>query len=621
MWVINPLVHLLMSTLLLIVNYNDYTTRLHVIRMRDVLYDQGPGLLMGNSPSFVPYDPTQIGIAGGISVFPSIRGPNPDAEAVRAGMLQSEASDLSLGTPKGTKQQDNHTFEQTHTPSISPAPDPTAMEELANYRFDPIKPFTGFDTLRKNPTECANHPPSRYLKTFALSTWSPPPHPFRLRGHHMYLTVTTLELETFEITCHSKGFYINKCNRSQFDPSQRTLTQTTTLPVFYNSLIQLLCAVSPLFLSRLSETWNRALTPSLPDFFTSLTITNCPPAYPWLVNPPKPTADGIRTQLAYLLTGSATAESLPLARDWADEFAQVRELPRKTLQERTLRDRLWNRLQSDFSMAATRGVISCNRGEVPALNPHEPEAAWTYILNNMMLSRAEDPIAAYDHLGGTAAARAIASKDLASIKHLNELDVPGVYTMGSAVIDYHGKRWIVQGMLPGIFRTPDLGAEATKQVTPDSSVQPDSASVDKKPTNGEIKHGADETDWEEVEKSDASIRLAKEAAMTASIPVPTTYDILYGSVDIEKPELGLKSDPTFHALASKVAAGFDLKEHTVTDANGASHRLWLSADVHGIKATDGRYYLIDLCKSRKAYCIIRRCHANFDASMEISNLP
>ncbi|EGG05808.1 uncharacterized protein MELLADRAFT_36501 [Melampsora larici-populina 98AG31] len=453
--------------------------------------------------------------------------------------------------------------------SITPEPEshPSSISDLADYSFSPTKPFEAFNVIREEFAKCSNHPPARYVKTFTLSTWNPPPHPLRLQGHHLYLTLTTLESETFQLTCHTKGFYINKCTKSHFDPSPRASSPSSSKATFYHSLFQLICSISPLFATRLSETWSRALSPSLPDFFSSIPITNCTPAYPWLVNPPKHTADGLRPQLAFLLTGSVTAECLPLARDWADEFAQVRELPRKTLPERTLRERLWNRLQFDFTMAATRSVIACNAGDVPPLNPHEPETAWTFVQNNMLISRAADPIAAYDHLGGAVAARAIASKDLTNIKHLNELDIPGVYTMGSAVVDYHGKRWIVQGMIPGIFRPPDFEAEAAKLLAAIDTTPKDDASKESepagKPQGEDGKHVDDEAEWEDVEGSDA-------------------------------PEMGLRSDPQFHKLAAKVASGFNLLEHKVTDLTGNAHQLWLSADIHGIKATDGRYYLIDL---------------------------
>ncbi|KAH9825328.1 clustered mitochondria-domain-containing protein [Melampsora americana] len=581
------------------IDYNDYFARLHVIRVRDVLYNQAPGLLMGNTTPFVTYDPTQIGLSGGISAFPSIRGVDPESDENRNGLIEPSVTESAVVSAKNKKKKGSEIGQSSFPPESESHS--SSISDLADYKFSPTKPFEAFDVIREEFEKCSNHPPGRYVKTFTLSNWNPPPHPLRLRGHHLYLTLTTLESETIQLTCHTKGFYINKCTKSQFDPFPRTSDPPSSKAPFYHSLFHLICSVSPLFASRLSETWNRALSPSLPDFFSSIPITNCPPAYPWLVNPPKHTADGLRPQLAFLLTGSVTAECLPLARDWADEFAQVRELPRKTLPERTLRERLWNRLQFDFTMAATRSVIACNAGDVPALNPHEPETAWTFVQNNMLISRAADPIAAYDHLGGAVAARAIASKDLANIKHLNELDIPGVYTMGSAVVDYHGKRWIVQGMIPGIFRPPDFEAETAKLLAAiDSTPKADTPKKSEPAveTNGQDgkqdTHVDDEPEWEDVEESDAAGKTAKDTDANFTIPPPTTYEILYGSVDIEKPEMGLRSDPQFHKLAAKVASGFNLVEHKVTDLTGQAHQLWLSADIHGIKATDGRYYLIDL---------------------------
>ncbi|PLW29893.1 hypothetical protein PCASD_16585 [Puccinia coronata f. sp. avenae] len=571
------------------IDYTEYTTRLHVIRLRDVLYSQAPGLLVGNSTPFPPYDPSQIGIVGAISLFPLVRGDPINPCAALPSVEQNPVEQPASSSIKNKrKKKASHPVSPIANTTQAATPEPavhgSAISTLANYRFNPANPFGAFSSLREDQPESRQQNPSaRYLKSFALSSWNSPPHHYRLRGHYLYLTITTLENVSYEITCHTKGFYVNKSSKTQFDPSPSSDSPLTS--VYFHSLTQLICTLSPAFVKQVTETWNRALNPTFPDFFTSISLTNCLPAFPWLVNPEKPSPDAIRSQLAYLITGSTTAETLPPARDWADEFAQARELPRKTLAERILRERIWSRLQSDFSMAATRGVISCSRGEVPALNPQEPESAWTYVLNNILFSRAEDPIGAYEHLGGTAAARAIASKDLHSIKHLNQLDVPGIYTMGSAVIDYHGKRWIAQGMIPGIFRPPDLEAEKAQQ----------DLAADKSQINGQLTHDdKDEGDWEKVNKSLPTTPQLGTVTVSDEISPPTTYDILYGSADIEKPEMGLRSDPKFHRLAAHVAAGFNLTEHDVTDVNGRAHRLWLSADVHGIRATDGRCYLIDL---------------------------
>ncbi|MBW0476184.1 hypothetical protein O181_015899 [Austropuccinia psidii MF-1] len=577
------------------IDYTEHSARFHVIRMRDVLYSQALGLLVGQSTPIPAYEPSQLGISGGTSLFPLLQasinrenGPSlaPSDQAVIEVQKTIEETNTISGKSKKKKKS-----LQTATSSASPVQpasgspcDDSEPDIFADYHFDLSKPLAAFDSMRQDRrTEVKSKSPIQCLRTFALSNWNPPPHHYRLRGHYLYLELTTLENESFHLTCHTQGFFVNKSTKSAFDPSPRHDPRLDQ--VYYHTLSHLICLLSPLFVKQITSTWNSALTPAFPDFFTSIAITNCLPAFPWLVNPEQPFPDGIRSQLAYLITGSMTAETLPPARDWADEFAQTREQPRKTLTERILRERIWSRLQSDFSLAATRGVIGCSRGEVPPLNPQEPELAWTYILNNILFSRAEDPIGAYEHLGGTTAARAIANKDLQSIKDLNELDIPGIYTMATAVIDYHGKRWIAQGMIPGIFRPPDLEAESLKKA---QKPNPQSNHMEVQPNNKE------EVGLEKNNAFDQALPQHTSSGQPEFISSPATYDILYGSADIEKPEMGLRSDPKFHQLAAHVAAGFSLAEHSVTDLNGQEHRLWLSADVHGIRATDGRFYLIDL---------------------------
>ncbi|CAH7689635.1 clustered mitochondria-domain-containing protein [Phakopsora pachyrhizi] len=568
------------------VDYTEFTVRLHVMRMRDVICSQSPGLLVGNTTPFPSYDPSQIGILGGISLFPFVRGVADQPVSLNQSneQAEAEAEDGAEPVKLKKKKKGNQQLPATTAQKVNGTKcEEEALENLANYQFDPTRPFTAFDVMRKNNSGEAVPRPPKYLKSFALSDWNPPPHNYRTRGHYLYLSIITLENEAYEITSHSKGFYINKSTKTSFDPCGTR--SNTKSPIFFHSLAELICSLSPLFTSLITETWNKALSPTFPDFFTSIAITNCLPSFPWLVNLENPVPDAIRSQLAYLMTGSTTAETLPPARDWADEFAQTRELPKKTLAERILRERIWSRLQSDFSLAAARGVISCSRGEVPALNPQEPELAWTYVLNNILFSRAEDPIGAYEHLGGTPAARIIASKDFAHVKRLNDLDVTGIYTMGSSVVDYHGKRWIAQGMIPGIFRPPDLEAQSVKN---------DSVSKTEKHLDNNYVEDKEEGDWEKINKSEHGSPWIPVDSQLEAISPPTTYEILYGSADIEKPEMGLRSDPKFHQLAARVAEGFNLAEHSVKDLNGHEHQLWLSADVHGIRATDGRCYLIDL---------------------------
>lgn len=59
----------------------------------------------------------------------------------------------------------------------------------------------------------------RYVKSMEYSHWNPPPQRRRIIGDFFYLKVVTLEGDEFHITAFSKGFYINKCTDSHFDPT------------------------------------------------------------------------------------------------------------------------------------------------------------------------------------------------------------------------------------------------------------------------------------------------------------------------------------------------------------------------------------------------------------------
>ncbi|KAI9611109.1 hypothetical protein H4Q26_008958 [Puccinia striiformis f. sp. tritici PST-130] len=147
------------------IDYNEYTARLHVIRLRMSCTLKPQVLLVGNSTPFPPYDPSQIGIAGAISLFPSVRGDhgNPHANPP----LPSEAQPIRQvqAQAKTRRRKNCHIPLQ---PSSIPLklPPATAVQEsaivnLANYRFNPANPFAAFSSLRGDQPRPAN-------KTFQL---------------------------------------------------------------------------------------------------------------------------------------------------------------------------------------------------------------------------------------------------------------------------------------------------------------------------------------------------------------------------------------------------------------------------------------------------------------------
>lgn len=403
------------------------------------------------------------------------------------------------------------------------------------------------------------------LKAFGVSPWSPPPHARRMRGDIVYLTVTTLEGETVTITGASSGFWISAISQTTFNPLPRPVMPKGIKNSTYHNLFELLTDLSPLFKSNLAVLL-AAQNPShaSPDVLNSLQITHPAPNAPWLVPAPVHTADPFRTQLAYLVTTSTTAETLPPARDWSEELAQARELPRSTMQDRLFRERLVYRTQADFTTAATRGALGIARGDVPPLNPNEPPAAHTFLHNNMLFTRAEDVINAYDHIGGNEAARVAAAKDLAGVNLLERADVEGLHTMATVLVDFCGERWVVQSLIPGLFKARE----------DDDEVEVDA----------EAKKAADEADLPLP---------SEETPNKADYPPANHFRIVYGSANPELPDEKVRASAYFAKLARKVAEELKLAEHNVKDQSGRQAKLWTSTDMHGLAALDGRSYFID----------------------------
>ena len=290
------------------------------------------------------------------------------------------------------------------------------------------------------------------VKSIALSPWNPPPYHLRQKGHLLYLQVTINEGEQFQITSHVSGFYVNKCSNSKFDPYPRT----TPRKFKAHSLLTLISQVSPSFdaaFRALQEFNNQK------DLLTTFPFQNAIPSNPWLVpwssagvNAHQP--DITRTQENYLISGVDNADTL---RDWNEEFQTTRELPRESVQDRVFRERLTSKLFADYNDAAARGAVLVARGEIAPLNPTESRDAQIFVYNNIFYSFGSDGVGTFTTEGGDEAARVAVGKDVLGIKAVNQLDIPDLFTPGTVVVDYLGKRIVGQSIVPGIFKQREPG--------------------------------------------------------------------------------------------------------------------------------------------------------------------
>ncbi|KAI5717076.1 hypothetical protein M8J76_017196 [Diaphorina citri] len=138
-------------------------------------------------------------------------------------------------------------------------------------------------------------------------------------------------------------------------------------------------------------------------------------------------------------------------RDWNEELQTTRELSRKTLPDRLLRERAIFKVHSDFVAAATRGALAVLDGNVMAINPGEEAKMQMFIWNNIFFSLGFDVRDHYKELGGDAAAFVAPKNDLQGVRVYSAVDLEGLYTLGTVVIDYRGYRVTAQSIIPGIL--------------------------------------------------------------------------------------------------------------------------------------------------------------------------
>lgn len=327
--------------------------------------------------------------------------------------------------------------EKEKTPEDLFSTDPIPEHAFTNVNLDDRSKLSEF------VPEGFNRLAPQCLRSIALSGWNPVPHAQRLKGDLMYILVTTLENDTFHITASTNGFFVNNSTPSKFDPSRKKGFEPA------HSLITLLQKVSKHFANNFVK---------VQDFITRhhmlevLPVNTYFPAHPWVVQAPEHVYDPSRPSETLLNFGTDAVESL---RDWNDELQSHRELPKSTLQERVLRERLINKVQSEFTEAAVRGAMAVVDGSVIPLNPLEPEESHMYVYNNIFFSKGSDGRGTFESLGGDEAAHVATGKDLEGVKIFNTVDAEGLYTLGTVVIDYKGVRVVAQSIVPGIFRRQD----------------------------------------------------------------------------------------------------------------------------------------------------------------------
>lgn len=278
------------------------------------------------------------------------------------------------------------------------------------------------------------------LKVLTASCWNPPPGYRKLHGDLLYVHVVTNEDRRLNVTGSTRGFYLNQSTEEEFNPSP------ASPKIIYHSLTELLNAQSPSFKRHFAQIqrkrhqkhpFERVATPYQVTTWCAPQLEHC--------------IDSIRAEDTFS-SKLGYEENIPgQTRDWNEELQTTRELTRKTLPERLLRERAIFKVHSDFVAAATRGAMAVVDGNVMAINPGEETKMQMFIWNSIFFSLGFDVRDHYRELGGDAAAFAAPINDLQGVKAYSSVDIEGLYTLGTVVIDYHGYRVTAQSIIPGIL--------------------------------------------------------------------------------------------------------------------------------------------------------------------------
>lgn len=278
------------------------------------------------------------------------------------------------------------------------------------------------------------------LKVLTTSAWNPPPGPRKLHGDLMYLYAVTMEDKRFHISACPKGFYINQSTDDVFNPKPDNPSHLS------HSLIDLLSHISPTFKRAFQQMQKkRTLRHAFERVATPYQV------YQWVAPHLEHTIDAIRAEDAFS-SKLGYEEHIPgQTRDWNEELQTTRELPRKTLPDRLLRERAIFKVNGDFVIAATRGAMAVIDGNVLAINPGEDPKMQMFIWNNIFFSLGFDVRDHYKELGGDIAAFVAPRNDLHGVRVYSAVDIEGLYTLGTVVVDYRGYRVTAQSIIPGIL--------------------------------------------------------------------------------------------------------------------------------------------------------------------------
>jgi len=330
----------------------------------------------------------------------------------------------------------------------------------------------------------------RCLNELLPSVWNPPPPQRKLAGDLLYLRVVTVDGQVLHLTGNRYGFYINQSNDTEFRPEA-----TGTNPSHAQTLAETLALASSSFSVAYEELLRAgaqrakqfAAESGLIDFdiasfgassawSENTSSVNSSRKTSWIVRDEddEQSRDAVLSlQTSFGQFGLTAQAGAP--RDWNEDYQTCLELPCSTMEDRIVRGRLLERFYVDFAENAKQGAIAIVEGGLEPLNPSDPPDSHVYVYNSAFFSIAKlptDNVSEQDEGdAGPLATYSSANQDLHGVLSMNasleyaraaqdsEAETSqsasagkDIHTLGTVIVDYLGKRIIVQTIVPGILQ-------------------------------------------------------------------------------------------------------------------------------------------------------------------------
>lgn len=324
--------------------------------------------------------------------------------------------------------------------------------------------------------------------SIACSGWNPPPPGRKTSGDLLYVEVVVANHESFHVTATHAGFYVNKSTRSTFDP---TCLQET--PCFSHELMTTICQYCP----SVKAAWQGFITASpiqkkssdgLEDLaeFSNLValheagkdehITITPS---WIYLPPSPSMlsdlggskrlvdnglsfpfphkyDLLRAQEDAANTFGSEVFSPP--REWNEEIQAIRAMPVVTPQDKLTCLKYSQKIISEFIDVCKSAAVAVVEGHIQPVNPNEIKDNHVYIFNNIFFSKAMESKESFKLCEGNEASRKYAGLDLKNQRLIQSVNIQGLNTVLTAIVDFKGDRIVAQTVVPGILTPGERSA-------------------------------------------------------------------------------------------------------------------------------------------------------------------